>query len=186
MGHNKLDTDGYKRPVFSKLNKFKRLIWNITWFVLCRWTPNPLFGWRTFILRIFGAKIGKQNFIYPTCKIWAPWLLLTEDVVTIGPNAEIYNPGGIIIKHHAVISQDAYICGASHDYNSVDFTFFSKEIIIESYVWLCAKSILLPGVHCHEGSVLGAGSVQGKDMAAWSVYAGNPAILIKDRNRFDI
>lgn len=182
--HNINDIDAYKRPVFSTTNKVKRLVWQFIWFLFCAWTPATFHVWRVFILRIFGAKLGKSNFIYPSCKIWAPWLLETEDVVTIGRGVEIYNPGGVYLGHHSILSQDAFLCGATHDYNSLDFTYLKKKINIAPYAWICAKAMVLPGVHCAEGSVLGAGSVTSKDMEPWTVYAGNPAQLVKKRNNF--
>jgi putative colanic acid biosynthesis acetyltransferase WcaF len=182
--HDPDSADAYARPVFSTADKFRRFIWILVWGLLCRWTPKPMHAWRIFILRLFDAKIGQQNFIYPSCKIWAPWLLETQDTVTIGPGVEIYNPGGVIMKQHAIISQDAYLCGATHDYNSPDFTYLKKEIVLEPYAWICAKAIVLPGVHCGEGSVLGAGSVTSKNLSPWIVYAGHPARPIKERVNF--
>jgi putative colanic acid biosynthesis acetyltransferase WcaF len=182
--HNINDVDAYKRSVFSNFNKIKRFIWKGTWLIFCIWTPAPFHIWRIFILRIFGAKIGKFNFIYPTCRIWAPWNLLTEDVVTIGPGVEIYNPSEVKLSHHSILSQDAYLCGATHDYNVNDFSFISKQITIEPYVWICTKAIILPGVTCHEGSILGAASITSKDLDSWSIYAGNPSKFIKKRHNF--
>src|SRR5690606_14161505 len=89
---NQSSTDPYLKTSFSFKNKLRRFIWSIVWQLLCRWNPKPLHGWRVLVLRSFGAKIGKKNFVYPSCRIWAPWLLMTEDIVTIGPNVEIYNP----------------------------------------------------------------------------------------------
>jgi putative colanic acid biosynthesis acetyltransferase WcaF len=141
-------------------------------------------NWRILVLRLFGARVGKNNFIYPTCKIWAPWLLTTEDVVTIGPGVEVYNPGGVRLHEHAILSQDAFLCGATHDYDSPDFTYLKREIVVGAYAWICAKAIVLPGVHCKEGSVLGAASVTSRDLEPWTVNAGNPAKLIKLRKNF--
>lgn len=182
--HDLNNEDGYQRPVFSTTNKIKRAIWHITWLVLCKWTPSPLHSWRIFILRMFGARMGNSNFIYPTCKIWAPWNLVTEAVVTIGPGVEIYNPATVYLGHHTILSQDSYICGATHDYNSIDFTYIKKEIRLHPFVWICAKAIVLPGVTCHEGSILGAASITSKDLNPWAVYTGNPAMFIKHRNNF--
>ncbi len=182
--HSANSPDAYLRPSFSTADKIRRLFWEFSWALLCRWTPKPLHSWRIFILRIFGASIGKQNSIYPTCRIWAPWLLQTHDVVAIGPGAEIYNPGGVRLEHHAIISQNAYLCGATHDYNSPDFTYVKKQIVLGPYAWVCARSIVLPGVHCGEGSVLGAGSVTSRDLEPWMVYGGNPAKAVKPRNNF--
>ena len=184
--HNINDPDAYLRPSFSTNNKLHRLFWLTTWFVLCRWTPNPMHRWRILILRLFGAKIGSNNFVYPSCKIWAPWLLDTGDVVTIGPGVEIYNPGGVKLGHHSILSQDVYLCGATHDYNSVEFTYIKRAIILEPYVWICAKAIVLPGVICSEGCVLGAASITSKNLDPWNVYAGNPAKWVKKRRKFGI
>lgn len=181
--HNSKNKDAYTHPVFTFKNKLIRYMWIFTWVLLCRWTPAPLHIWRVFILRLFGAKIGKTNFIYPSCKIWAPWLLTTEDIVTIGPGVEIYNPAGVYLGHHSILSQDAYLCGATHDYNTIDFTYIKKTIRIEAYVWISAKAIVLPGVVCREGSVLGAASITSKDLDAWTVYAGNPAKIVKQRTK---
>lgn len=183
--HDPSDSDALKRPIFSAGNKLLRLFWNLVSLPLFKWTPTPLHGWRCALLRVFGAKIGHSNFIYPSAKIWAPWLLETEDVVTLGPRCEVYNPGGIFLGHHTIISQDAYLCSATHDYNSPDFTYVKKRIHAEPYTWICARAIVLPGVKCGEGSVLGAGSVRSKDMDAWMVYAGNPAISIKPRTQIN-
>lgn len=176
--------DPYMRPSFSMVNKIKRLLWNISWLLLCQWTPKPFHSWRSTVLRAFGAQLGKNNSIYPDCKIWAPWLLETEDAVTIGPGVEIYNPGGVRLEDHCILSQDAYLCGATHDYDSAQFTYVKKRIVIGHYAWVCAKAVVLPGVHCKEGSVLGAGSVTSKNLEPWMVYAGNPAKLVKPRNNF--
>jgi putative colanic acid biosynthesis acetyltransferase WcaF len=128
--------------------------------------------------------VGKQNFIYPDCTIWAPWLLETGDLVTIGPGAEVYNPGGVKIGHHSILSQQSFLCGATHDYDVEAFSYVKKPIVLEPYVWICARAIVLPGVHCGEGSVLGAASVTSRDLQPWSLYAGNPCKKIKERNNF--
>jgi putative colanic acid biosynthesis acetyltransferase WcaF len=174
--------DPYKNSAFTFTNKLKRLFWQVTWAIFCRFSPAPLHFWRIFFVRLFGGHIGHHNAIYPSCKIWAPWLLEMEDYATIGPNVEIYNPGGVFIGDHAIVSQNAYICGATHNYNSKDFDYIKKKITLERYVWICARAIVLPGVTCHEGSVLAAGSTTSKDLLAWTVYAGNPGMPVKKRN----
>lgn len=180
----KQDVDPYLQPTFTLTNRLRRLLWIVSWALLCRWTPRPLHAWRVLVLRIFGARIGRGNAIYPNVTIWAPWLLHTEDVVRIGPGAEIYNPGGVYLSHHVTISQSAYICGATHDYNSQDFTYITRELKLEPYVWICAKATLLPGAYCEEGSVLGAASLSSRRLKAWTVYAGNPARAVRLRNNF--
>lgn len=184
--HSADSNDPLLRPIYGTRARAKRALWMLVWMFLFRPTPPPLHNWRCFLLRLFGAKLGAINFVYPSARIWAPWLLQTGDLVTIGRGAEIYNPGGVSLGHRTIISQDAYLCGATHDYQTVDFTYITKLIRTEPNVWICARAIVLPGVHCREGSVLGAGSVIGKNMDAWTVYAGNPAVAVKQRNRFEM
>ena len=184
IGHDKSNEDAYLHPQFSLKNKIKRASFQLFWIIFCRYSPKPFHQWRCSVLRFFGATIGKNNFIYPSCNIWAPWLLKTEDVVTIGPDVEIYNPGGCNLKNHSILSQGAYLCGATHDYNSKDFTYIMKNIEVGSYSWICAKAIVLPGVICHEGSVLAAAAVTSKNLEQWTVYGGNPAQNIKKRKNF--
>jgi putative colanic acid biosynthesis acetyltransferase WcaF len=112
-------------------------------------------------------------------------LLETEDVVTIGPHSEVYNPGGVKLGHHTIVSQGAYLCGATHDYNSKDFDYIAKLITTGAYAWICARAIVLPGVICGEGSVLGAGAVTQRSLEPWTVYAGNPAVSVRKRAHVD-
>jgi putative colanic acid biosynthesis acetyltransferase WcaF len=167
--------DGYTAPTFSLGNRTRRFAWQIMWALLFRISPRPLFGWRRFLLRLWGARIGRHCNVYPDAQIWAPWLLDMDHTATIGGKAEIYNPGGLKVGHHAIISQGAYICGASHDVHHPDFPFRAAPIELESYAWVCARAIVLPGVTLHEGAVLGAGAVTHQSLKRWTIYAGNPA-----------
>ena len=178
--------DPLKRRSFTVRDQIRRLVWNVFCALFFRPSPTRMHGYRCGLLRLFGANIGRSNYIYPSAKIWAPWLLETADVVTLGPACEVYNPGGIQLGHHTIISQGAYLCGATHDYNSFTFDYIKKPITTEAYVWICARAIVLPGVHCDVGSVLGAGSVATRSLEPWGVYAGNPAKKVKDRNQFDV
>lgn len=54
----------------------------------------------------------------------------------------------------------------------------AKPVVIESGVWIGARSIVLPGVTIGEGSIVGAGSVVTKDVPSFSIVGGNPATVI--------
>lgn len=183
---HKGSTDPFHRPTFGILARLRRLTWHVAYLVGFRFSPTPFHGWRCLILRVFGARIGKANYIYPTARIWAPWLLETGDVVTIAHGVEVYNPGGVRLAHHTIVSQHAYLCGATHDFDSRNFDYVKKLISSEPYAWICAKAIVLPGVTCKTGSVLGAGAVASKDLEAWTVYAGNPCKAVRQRQAFDV
>jgi putative colanic acid biosynthesis acetyltransferase WcaF len=176
--------DPYLRPAFSFQNKFRRAIWNICWLLLYRTSPRPLHGWRSFLLRSFGAKMGPNCHFYPGSKIWAPWNLICSDQVTAGDGAEIYNPAPIQFGSHAIVSQEAYICGATHDFDDPAFPLLAFSMSIGPYAWICARASVGPGVKVGEGAVLGLASVASRDLEPWGVYAGTPAVKVKDRKRF--
>jgi putative colanic acid biosynthesis acetyltransferase WcaF len=103
--------DAYLRPAFPRRVRMKRLAWNAVWRLLYRYSPRPFHGWRTMLLRAFGAKMGPHCHFYPKSKVWAPWNLICEDQVTAADGAEIYNPSPMSFGSHAILSQDSYICG---------------------------------------------------------------------------
>ena len=76
------NADAYLRPAFPLRIRMKRLMWNVVWTLLYRLSPRPLHGWRTFLLRSFGARMGPNCHFYPKSKVWAPWNLLCGDQVT--------------------------------------------------------------------------------------------------------
>jgi acetyltransferase-like isoleucine patch superfamily enzyme len=70
---------------------------------------------------------------------------------------------------------------AYHDPDSDDFAGIEKPVVIEDYVWVATRAMILPGVRIGRGAVVGAGSVVTKDVAAGTIVAGNPAKVIRER-----
>ncbi|MBN4068512.1 hypothetical protein JYU06_03205 [Desulfotalea psychrophila] len=102
----------------AKYNK-KEILLRILWGLcspLFRHSPRPLFGWRCFLLRSFGARIGKQVHIYNSAVIYMPWNLEIGDWSSIGEETFIYNLGKITIGTKATISHRAHLCAGTHDY----------------------------------------------------------------------
>jgi putative colanic acid biosynthesis acetyltransferase WcaF len=177
-------SDPYLVPAFSLQNRMLRFTWNIVYTVLFRPSPRPLHAWRTLLLRCFGARVGKNVHIYSRAKIWAPWNLICGDVVAVADDAILYNPSVIHLESHCTISQEAYLCGATHDYQDPQFPLISFPITIGSHAWICARATVQAGVQVGEGAVLALGSVAAKDLEPWTVYGGIPAKKIKDRTDF--
>ncbi|HEU5339968.1 putative colanic acid biosynthesis acetyltransferase [Edaphobacter sp.] len=175
--------DPYLRPAFSLSNRLRRLVWNICRALLYRLSPKPLHAWRSFLLRLFGARMGRGCHFYPSSKVWAPWNLVCADQVTAADGAEIYNPSPVTLGSHVILSQDAYICGATHDYNDPAFPLIAYAMSFGEYAWVCARASVAPGVNMGEGAVLGLGSVATRNLDPWSVYAGVPAVKVRDRDR---
>jgi putative colanic acid biosynthesis acetyltransferase WcaF len=178
--------DPYLRPAFSFRDRLRRLNWNICWSLLYRTSPRPLHSWRSFLLRLFGATMGANCHFYPRSKVWAPWNLICADQVTAGDGAEIYNPAPVTLGSHAILSQDAYVCTATHDYDDPAFPLIAYAMTIGAYAWVCARASVAPGVNVDEGAVLGLGSVATRRLEAWTVYAGVPAVKVKERRQFPV
>lgn len=175
--------DPYARPAFSVGNRMRRAMWGVCWAIFYRLSPRPLFAWRAMLLRMFGAKLGPTCKFYPSSRVWAPWNLICEDLVAVGDGAEIYNPAPVRLGSHAIVSQGAYLCGATHDFDDPAFPLLAYAMEIGAYAWVCARACVAPGVNVGEGAVLGLASVATRDLEAWSVYAGAPAVKVKERKR---
>ena len=149
--------------------------------LLFRLSPRPCFGFRSWLLRLFGATVGKQVHIYPSARIYFPWNLRIGDWSSIGEWALIYNLGCITIGAQATISQNVHLCAGTHDYTDLRMPLIKPPITIADSAWICADAFVGPGVTVAEGAVVGARSVVIKDVPAWTVVAGNPAKIIKRR-----
>ncbi|HEV2576393.1 MAG TPA: putative colanic acid biosynthesis acetyltransferase [Acidobacteriaceae bacterium] len=181
--HITTGADPYTRPAFSFSNRVARLLWNITWLLLYRPSPRPLHAWRAMLLRLFGAELGPDCHFYPASRVWAPWNLRCADHVAAGDGVEIYNPSPMHFGSHVILSQDCYLCGATHDYNDPAFPLLAYTMTIEPYAWICARASVAPGIRVGEGAVLGLGSVATRDLEPWTVYSGHPAQPIRQRQR---
>lgn len=155
--------------------------WRVVYLALFRFSPRPFHVWRSFLLRLFGAKIGKGAHIYPAVKIWAPWNLEIGDEVGIGNGVILYSQAKIIIGRRAIISQGTHLCTGTHDYTKKGHPLIAFPIIIEEEAWLAAEVFVHPGIRIGQGTVIGARSVVTKEMPSWMVCAGHPCKPLKAR-----
>ena len=166
---------------FSLGNRLLRVIWQLSWLVLARFTPPPLHGWRRLVLRAFGAKIGRGARVHASVNIWLPANLELGEQVLIGPGVRLYNQGGIRIGARSVVSQRAHICASSHDLQDPEFQLVLRPVNIGDQCWVAAEAFVGPGVTMGDRSVLAARGVLFGDTAADGVYSGNPAAHLKPR-----
>jgi putative colanic acid biosynthesis acetyltransferase WcaF len=166
-------------------DKLKRLIWLVCSFILFKPFGLPIFNsWRIFVLRIFGASIGKNSIIYASAYIPSPWNLIVGEKSAIGPEVKLHI-GKTIIGNKVTVSQRTYLCSATHDYTSINKPFIPGVIIIEDYVWIAAESFIMTNITVHKGAIVGARSAVFKNVEAWSIVGGNPAKHIKKREVYD-
>ena len=144
-------------------------------------SPQFMYSWRRVLLRLFGAKIGKNVIIRPSVHTQFPWKLTIGDHSWIGDNVVLYSLDEIRIGANVVISQKSYLCTGSHDYNTINFSINNSPIIIEDECWLATDVYVAPGVKIGKGTVVGARSSVFKSLPSNKVCVGAPANPIKDR-----
>lgn len=168
-------------PSFSLQNRITRGVWNLTWLLLASWTPPPLHAWRRFLLRAFGAKIGRHARIYGSTKVWLPANLEMGDYSVLGWNVNCYCQGKITLEDYANVAQYSHLVAGTHDIDSPTFQLFTRPVRICRYAWVASDAFVGPGVTVGEGAVLGARGVAFKSLDPWTVYGGNPAREIRKR-----
>ena len=111
-----------------------------------------------------------------------PWNLQVGDWASIGEYAFVYNLGKITIGKKSTVSHRAHLCAGTHDYSKSTLPLRKLPIQIGDQAWICADSFVGPGITIGEGAVVGACAVVVRDIASWTVVAGNPAKFIRKRN----
>jgi len=159
----------------------QRLLWYIVNAFFFQTAIFPVNGFKIFLLRMFGAAIGKNVVIKPSVNIKYPWLLSIGDFSWIGEKVWIDNLGQVDIGANCCISQGAFILCGNHHYGKSTFDLIVKPVSIEEGSWIGAKCILAPGSIMKEGAMLSAGSFASGLLEAYTIYQGNPALPIKKR-----
>lgn len=160
---------------FGFREQIARILWDLT-VPFFRFTPRPLFwAWRTNLLRLFGAKVGKRVRINPSAKIYMPWNLHIDDDVTIGPRAILYSVGKISIGARAMISQHSHICAGGHDIHSKTLELTRPPITIGEDVWIAADAFVGPGINIRNAAVVSARAVVVSDVDPSVIVGGNPS-----------
>jgi putative colanic acid biosynthesis acetyltransferase WcaF len=157
------------------------MLWFVVRDTLFLCSPMPLYGWRRFLLRLFGAKIGQRVRLRPTTRVTYPWNLKVGDDCWIGEFTQIYNLGEIEIGHDVVVSQNTCLCTGTHDYRKPTFDMIVKPIRIEPEAWVASDCFVGPGVTVGRGAIVAARSTLLKDAPPMTIMAGHPAKVLGPR-----
>jgi putative colanic acid biosynthesis acetyltransferase WcaF len=179
----KIETDlsKFNNNWYNPGNKIKVILWFFAnSLIINNYLPIPM-SIKVFVLKIFGAKIGKNLTIKPKVNIKYPWFLEIGNNVWIGETAWIDNFVKVIIEDNVCISQGATLLTGNHNYKKSNFEMIVGEIHLEKGSWIGAKSVVCGGVKCKSHSVLAVNSVTSKDLNPYTIYQGNPAKEIRER-----
>ena len=143
---------------------------------------------RRFFYRLSGMTIGSGSTIHMGARIYDPRFIkigqdsIIGELVTLDGRRQVAgSPGEIIIGDHVDIASQVMIWTSQHDIASADFRPIEKAVVIKDYVFIGPRAIILPGITLHEGAVVAAGAVVTKDVPAYTMVAGVPAVKIADR-----
>jgi putative colanic acid biosynthesis acetyltransferase WcaF len=180
-GNRMVDVEQNRRgKKYSSAEMVRRVLWTLVQ-PLFRFSPRPCFGWRRFLLRCLGAKIGRRVHVYPSAIIYFPWNLEAGYESAIGEQVFIYNLGRVTLGPRVTISHRAHLCAGTHDHTKSVFPLLRPPIVIGSDAWICADAFVGPGVTVGEGAIVGARAVAMKDVKPRSIVVGNPARESKKR-----
>lgn len=156
---------------------------------ISRLMQNIYRAWlRREVARIpFGAR-GVNVEIVPRCRFENPENIFIGDHVRIGHGAAFHGVGGITIGDNISFSPGVQIHTSNHRYEGgeaipYDQVSFFKPVRVESHCWIGAGALICPGVTLGEGSVVAMGAVVTRDVPPCAVVGGNPARVLKERDR---
>ena len=176
------DLKTFKLPKnFRGKNIFIVQLWWIVETIFFKLSPQFMYGWRRFLLRLFGAKIGKKVIIRPSVSSTYPWKISIGDYSWIGDDVVLYSLGEIEIGNNVVISQKSYLCTGSHDYTKPDFPIYAKKITIEDQSWIATDVFIAPGITIGKGTVIGSRSSVYKNIPPNKICVGSPAVVTGNR-----
>jgi putative colanic acid biosynthesis acetyltransferase WcaF len=176
-----VDLATFNNDWYQPGGRIKRALWYILNAFFLK-TAFPFSGVKVFLLRTFGASIGKNVVLKPNINIKYPWLLTIGDNAWIGEKVWIDNLGKVYIGNNVCVSQGALLLCGNHDYKKTSFDLMVGDITLHEGVWIGAKCIVTGGVVCQSHAVLTAGSVASKNLEPFKIYQGNPAVFVRDRN----
>ncbi len=163
------------------VSKTKEILWYFTKIIFFL-SPLPFPSFiKVFLLKIFGASVGKNLVIKPRVNIHFPWKLDIGNHVWIGEEVFLLNFEKLTIGNNVCISQRAFICGGNHDYLDPTMPYRNGPISLKDGCWVGANSFVGPNVVIGTDAIVSAFTIISKSIPENTIYAGNPAKYIKQR-----
>lgn len=137
-------------------------------------SPKFMSKWRIYLLKSFGARIGKGCYIAPSVHVVYPWKLVIGDGVSI--DERCYLQGNIQIGSHISIGNNVHMVSEGHNVRSRYFEFTDRPIYIGHSCFIGGDAYIARGVRIGDFSVVGAKSVVWHDVPENTIAYGNPCV----------
>ena len=141
---------------------------------------------RRFFYRICGIKIGKGSTLHMGVRFYNSHNIVIGKDTIVGEGTVLDGRDRLTIGDHVAIASEVKIYNSEHDLNDLDFKAMQEPVVIEDYVFLGPRTIILPGVTIGKGAVVAAGAVVTKDVASMDIVGGVPAKVIGKRTVSDL
>jgi putative colanic acid biosynthesis acetyltransferase WcaF len=159
---------------YSRNEQLRRVAWGVgRWLMVL--SPRPCFAWRRAVLRLFGARVGRQVNVYPSCHIYMPWNVSIGDGSALGDDVLVYSLGKVVIGRRVTVSYRTHVCAGTHDFSDPALPLLKPPVTLEDDVWVGTEAFLGPGVTVGTGAIVGARAVVVRNVAPRDIVAGNPA-----------
>jgi putative colanic acid biosynthesis acetyltransferase WcaF len=176
-----VDNTSYQTTIDIGASRVKQLSWYLVNILFFKNPFNIFSSLKAALLRSFGAELGKGVVIKPSVNIKFPWKLRIGNHSWIGEEVWIDNLSEVVIGNNVTLSQGCLLLTGSHNHASTRFDFLSLPIVLEDGVWIGAKAVVAGGITCYTHSILGIHAVAERDLDAYTIYKGNPAIPVMIR-----
>jgi putative colanic acid biosynthesis acetyltransferase WcaF len=165
---------------YSRSEQARRVAWSLgRW--LFRLSPHPCYGWRRWVLRLFGARVGRHVRTAASTHLYMPWNVEIGDWAAIGPDVFVYSLGTVRIGERATVSYRTHVCAGTHDFSDSAMPLLKPPVTIEDDAWVGTDAFIGPGVTVGRGSIVAARAVVVKDVDPFTMVGGHPAHIIGQR-----
>lgn len=170
-----------KEFVLKALNRIKSLILETEVFVLHLMGHIPSHLVRRLFYRLGGVKIGRGSSLHMGLRFYDPRNIVIGEDSIVGEGSVLDGRDKLIIGNHVDIASEVMIYNSKHDIENEYFLPVSSPVVIEDYVFVGPRAIILPGVKIGRGAIVAAAAVVSKDVPPYAIVGGVPAKIIGER-----
>jgi len=131
-----------RRTAWPIVQLFLRVLWGtVGWFL---WVLFPFC--RSLLLRIFGAKVGKNCTFARTVQITIPWNLVIGNDCHFAEHCILYSLGTITLGDRVRVDTRAHLCAGSHDMKDTTFPLTRPPISVGEDSFIGVDAYIAPSV----------------------------------------